>query len=107
MKKWQRNIVDRLVDATNQIGSVSDMTAISTKRLIACTKANMRAYSILVATFYEEDKCKAERLINELELLTKWNFPDKIGRLSNEEKQLNKRLEAIAKENGLEFFFSR
>lgn len=107
MKKWQSNIVDRLTDATNKIGSVSDLTAISTKRLTACAKANMRVYSILVATFYEEDKCKAERLADELELLTRWHFPDKIGRLSDEEKRLNERLEIIAKDKGIEFFFSR
>lgn len=107
MKKWQRDIVDGLTNATNRIGSVSDLTAISTKRLIACSKANMQVYSILVATFYECDKSKAEKLINELELLTRWNFPDKIGRLSDEENELNKLLEKTAKDNGLKFFFDR
>ena len=47
----------------------------------------------------------AEKLINELELLHRWNFPDKNGRLSVEEKQLNKKLEAVAEEKNLDIFF--
>lgn len=107
MRKWQHDVVDRLTDATNKIGSVSDLTAISTKRLTACAKANMKVYSILVATFYEKDKRKAERHLNELELLTHWHFPDKMGRLTKEEQRLNDRLEEVAKDKGIEFFFNK
>ena len=107
MKKWQKEIVDNLYTLTNRIGSLGDLTAVNIKKLIACTKANQHVSTILLATFFEEDKEKAERLVNELELLSRWNFPDKNGCLSDEEKQLNTKTEQLAEERGLNFFFYR
>ena len=105
MKKWQREIIDELYGIETMIGTVGDITAISTRCLIARTQANQQVAKIISATFYEQDKDKAKKLIDELELLRRWNFPDKNGRLSAEEKQLNKKLEAIAEENNLDIFF--
>lgn len=107
MKKWQKEVIGSLYEFTNDVGSVSDLTAIGTKRLTACAKANQQVSLIIAAAFFEQNKDKTEQLLRELELLTHWNFPDKNGRMSDEEKQLNDRYEKIAKENNLRFFFNR
>lgn len=107
MKKWQREIIERLYSVQTRIGVVCDLTAISIKNLLACKQANQRASLILSATFFEEDKDLAEMYLKEMELLARWNFPDKNGRLSDEEKKLNDNLEKTANENGVKFFFYR
>jgi len=107
MKKWQKEAIGSLYEFTNDVGSVSDLTAIGTKRLTACAKANQQVSLIIAAAFFEQNKEKTEHLLQELELLTHWNFPDKNGGMSDEEKQLNDRYEKIAKENNLRFFFNR
>lgn len=107
MKKWQREVIDRLFSVQNKIGALCDLTAVNIKNLVACKQANQQASMILSATFFEENKEKAETYLKEIELLACWNFPDKSGRLSDEEKKLNEKLEKTAKENGVNFFFYR
>lgn len=105
MKKWQRELTEHLYDITNKIGSVGDLTAISTKKLVAYTRANQQVSMIIDAMFFEENENKAKKLTEELELLARWNFPDKHGDLSDDEILLNDQLEYIAKERGLQLFF--
>lgn len=87
MKKWQHEIIERLYSVQNKIGALGDLTAVSVKNLLACKQANQQASLILAATFFEEDKEKAETFLKEIELLSRWNFPDKNGRLSDEDKK--------------------
>ena len=107
MKKWQREIIERLYSVQNKIGAVGDLTAINIKTLVAYKQANLQASMVLAAAFFEENKEKADMLLKEIELLSCWNFPDKNGRLSAYEKKLNEELEKTAKDNGIKFFFNR
>jgi len=106
MKKWQSIVLEELYSLLNKIGNIGDLTAVNMKRMIACTQANQRASMVLSATFFENDPDKASKYLRELRLLSRWNFPDRYGNLTDEEKQINERLRQHAVKHQIEIFFS-
>lgn len=86
--------MSRLQYVCNQLGSgVYDMTAVSREALEKYRKAHSRAARAIYYTLFDEDKKAAEQEIRYLEILKKWNFPDRNGNLSDEEKEINEKLQ--------------
>lgn len=93
-KKWQLENMCRLVAICNQLGGgVYDGTAIGSEKLEKFRKAHVNVEKVIYYTFFEEEKESSERELRKLEILTAWNFPDRYGRLSDEERKINARLQ--------------
>jgi len=86
--------MSRLQYVCNQLGGGRyDMTAVSREALEKYRRGHIYVANAIYYTLFDEDKGNAERAIKYLEILKKWNFPDRNGRLSDEEKEINNRLQ--------------
>lgn len=88
MKKWQRTILWDLYDLTNKMGGVVDLTAVNPTKLCAYSEAHGMV-SKIIGYVVNDEKENAEKFLNELRFIASWNYPDRHGILSDEEKRLN------------------
>jgi len=94
LKKWQRENMYRLQAACSDLGGgIYDGTAVSYQKLEKYRKAHGNVSKAIYYTLFEENKDASEREIRKLEILYKLCFPDRNGRLSEEELKINERLQ--------------
>lgn len=87
MTKWQREMFRRLMRATNDLGGMLDYTATNQRKLIDRQKAHGAVSTAIYHIFgdykendYRKDDMKnAEKLIIELEELSKVEYGDRYG----------------------------
>lgn len=74
------------------MGGRADYTAVNPIALMKYKEAlgKVSAVISLIITGEDDEKCKL--YINELDALSRWNFGNRYGRMSEEEKQVNERI---------------
>ena len=94
LKKWQIENMSRLQHVCNQLGGGTfDGTAVGREKLEKYRKAHSRVSNAIYYTLFDENKEASGREIRNLEILHEWCFPDRNGRISEEELKLNERLQ--------------
>lgn len=86
---------DRLWDLyaiTNKMGGRADYTAISPVAMMKYKEALGKVSKVISLIITGEDNERCQRYINELDALSRWNFADRNGRISEEEKQINEHI---------------
>ena len=81
-----------LYSITNKLGGKVDYTAVSQMAMAKYKEALGKVSIIISLIITGEDEERCQRLINELEALSRWNFADRNGRISKEEKQINEHI---------------
>jgi len=89
--KELKNLWD-LYCITNKIGGTVDYTAINPIAMMKYKQAFTKVSKVIYLTLTEEDDELCMRYIRELDALSRWNFGDKYGNLSEEEKRVNERI---------------
>ena len=92
MKAKERNKLWDLYSITNKMGGVIDYTAISPIALVKYKEALGKVSKVIFLIITGEDEEQCRRYINELDALSRWNFGDRYGRISEEEKEINDRI---------------
>jgi hypothetical protein len=95
MKAKERNRLWDLCSITNKMGGRADYTAISPIAMMKYKEALGKVSKVISLIITEEDEEQCQRYINELDALSRWNFGDRNGRISEEEKQVNERIKQI------------
>ena len=95
MKAKERNRLWDLYSITNKMGGRADYTAISPIAMMKYKEALGKVSKVISLIITEEDEEQCQRYINELDALSRWNFGDRNGRISEEEKQVNERIKQI------------
>ena len=92
MKAKERNKLWDLYAITNKMGGRADYTAISPIAMMKYKEALGKVSKVISFIITGEDEEQCQRYINELDALSRWNFGDRNGRISKEEKQVNERI---------------
>lgn len=92
MRAKERNWLWDLYTITNKMGGRADYTAINPVTLMKYKEALGKVSRIICLIITGENDEQCQRYINELDALSRWNFGDKFGRISEEEKQINARI---------------
>ena len=92
MKKEKQEKLWNLYSITNRMGGKVDYTAVSQVKMAKYKEALGKASIIISLIITGEDEERCQRLINELDALSRWNFADRNGRISKDEKQINERI---------------
>ena len=79
----------------NRMGGKVDYTAVSQVKMAKYKEALGKVSIIISLIITGEDEERCQRLINELDALSRWNFADRNGRISKEEKQINERIKQV------------
>lgn len=74
------------------MGGRADYTAISPVAMMKYKEALGKVSTVISLIITGEDDERCQRYINELNALSSWNFGDRNGHISEEEKQLNARI---------------
>lgn len=101
MNKWQKESFIKLYCITNDLGLRSDLTSVNILKLDKYTQVHSIVSKVILGIMTQENKEETEYYIKQLEYLTRWNFPDKWDRLSEEEIEVNKQIEQEAKQNNI------
>ena len=88
----ERDRLWALYTITNKMGGRSDYTAISPVAMRKYKEALGKVSTVISLIITGEDDERCQRYINELDALSRWNFGDRNGRISEEEKQVNARI---------------
>ena len=92
MKAKERNRLWDLYAITNKMGGRIDYTAVSPIAMMKYKEALGKVSMVISLIITGEDDERCQRYINELDALSRWNFEDRNGRISEEEQQINKRI---------------
>lgn len=92
MKAKERNKLWDLYTITNKMGGMGDYTAVSPIAMMKYKEALGKVSIVISLIITGEDDERCQRYINELDALSRWNFGDRNGRISEEEKQINERI---------------
>lgn len=78
------------------MGGFPDMTAVSPIALAKYKEAHMWVSKIIALIISGEDNKRLQQLIVKLDVLSRWNFGDSYGRISEDEKKSNEKLKQLA-----------
>jgi hypothetical protein len=92
MTKEERNKLWDLYSITNKMGGACDYTAINPIALIKYKAALTKVSIVISLIINRSDEEKCQRYIDELDALSRWNFGDRNGNISEEEKRVNERI---------------
>lgn len=92
MNKNEQEKLWNLYSITNRMGGKVDYTAVSQVKMAKYKEALGKVSIIISLIITGEDEERCQRLINELDALSRWNFADRNGRISKDEKQINERI---------------
>lgn len=92
MKEKEQEKLWNLYSITNRMGGRVDYTAVSQVKMAKYKEALGKVSIIISLIITGEDEERYQRLINELDALSRWNFADRNGRISKDEKQINERI---------------
>lgn len=92
MKTKERDRLWDLYTITNKMGGRCDYTAVSPITLVKYKEALGKVSTVISLIITGEDDERCQRYINELDALSRWNFGDRHGNISEEERQINERI---------------
>ena len=92
MNASERDKLWKLYSITNKMGGVADCTAISTVALAKYKQAHSKVSKVISLIITGEDDELCQKYINELDALSRWNFADRNGRITEEEKRVNEHI---------------
>ena len=79
----------RLFDITNKMGGRNDYTAVSPIKLMRYSEAYGKVSKIIAHIINNDNEEECEKLLYEMDALSRWNFKDRNGRISDEEVRCN------------------
>lgn len=92
MNKKEEFTLWTLYAIINKMSGKADNTAISQVALMKYKEALGKVSTVISLIITGEDEEKCQRFINELDALSRWNFGDRYGRITENEKLVNKRI---------------
>lgn len=90
MNAKEREQLWRLFDITNKMGGRSDYTAVSRIKLMRYSEAYGKVSKIIALIINNDDEKECKKLLNEMDALSRWNFTDRNGGISDEEVRYNR-----------------
>ena len=97
MKEKEREQLWTLYDIVNKMGGLADYTAVSPIALMKYKGAHGKVSKVISLIITGEDDARCQQLMNELDALSRWNFGDRYGNLSTEEKNVNEKIKQTMK----------
>lgn len=92
MKAKERKKLWDLYAITNKMGGRCDYTAISPIVMMKYKEALSKVSFAISLIITGEDEETCQRYIDELDALSRWNFGDRYGNISEEEKLVNEKI---------------